>query len=100
MEFWHWQGLVSRRMKDADREANTRPISIGAVMEPEGAETAPLVPDVSVAAESAKRRRALPKSGINSWQNDALQTVMPALFNIPRRAERRSGEAIRRTFVD
>src|SRR5689334_21202901 len=36
----------------------------------------------------------------NWWPNEALGLVMPALLNLPRRAERRSGEGIRRTFVD
>jgi hypothetical protein len=34
------------------------------------------------------------------WATEAQGLVMPALFSIPRRAERRSGEGIRRTFVD
>jgi hypothetical protein len=34
------------------------------------------------------------------WTTEAQSLVMPALFSIPRRAERQSGEGIRRTFVD
>jgi len=36
----------------------------------------------------------------SSHNNEALNIVLPALVHLPRRAERRSGDAIRRTFVD
>ena len=35
-----------------------------------------------------------------AWRSDVISLVMPALFSIPRRAEKRSRDAIRRTFVD
>src|SRR5947209_10267572 len=34
------------------------------------------------------------------WASEAQSLVVPALFSIPRRAERCSGEGIRRTYVD
>lgn len=40
------------------------------------------------------------KSMVSTRNNDSLNIVLPALVHLPRRAERRSGDAIRRTFVD